>query len=34
MGGLIVDLGGLSKNYLIGCQILGSKIFLVRFHKK
>ena len=27
-GGLIVDLGGLRKKYLIGCQILSSKLFL------
>ena len=33
-GGLIVDLGGLRKKYLIGCQILSSKVILVRFHKK
>ena len=32
-GGLIVDLGGLRKKYLIGCQILSSKVILVRFHK-
>ena len=25
-GGLIVDLGGLRKKYLIGCQILSSKL--------
>ena len=33
-GGLIVDLGGLRKKYLISCQILSSKVILVRFHKK
>ena len=27
---LIVDLAGLSKRYLIGCQISSSKIILVR----
>ena len=32
--GLIVDLAGLSKKYLIRCQILSSKIIFVRFHKK
>ena len=32
--GLIVDLGGLRKKYLIGCQISSSKITLVPFHKK
>ena len=32
-GGLIVDLGGLRKNYLIRCQISSSKVILVRFHK-
>ena len=32
-GGLIVDLGGLRKKYLIRCQISSSKIILVRFHK-
>ena len=31
---LIVDLAGLSKKYLIRCQIASSKIFFVRFHKK
>ena len=33
-GGLIVDLGGLRKKYLIRCQISSSKVILVRFHKK
>ena len=33
-GGLIVDLGGLRINYLIRCQILSSKVILVRFHRK
>ena len=33
-GGLIVYLGDLRKKYLIGCQILSSKVILVRFHKK
>ena len=33
-GGLIVDLAGVRKKYLIGCQILSSKFILVRFHKK
>ena len=32
--GLIVDQAGLSKNYLIRCQISSSKIIFVRFHKK
>ena len=32
--GLIVDLGGLRKKYLIRCQISSSKVILVRFHKK
>ena len=32
--GLIVDLAGLRKKYLIRCQISSSKITLVRFHKK
>ena len=32
--GLIVDLAGLSKKYLIRCQISGSKIIFVRFHKE
>ena len=32
-GGLIVDLGGLRKKYLIRCQISSSKVILVRFHK-
>ena len=31
--GLIVDLAGLRKKYLIRCQISSSKITLVRFHK-
>ena len=31
---LIVDLAGLSKKYLICCQISSSKIIFVRFHKK
>ena len=31
--GLIVDLAGLSKKYLIRCQTSSSKIILVRFHK-
>ena len=34
IGGLIVDLGGLRKMYLIRCQISSSKFILVRFHKK
>ena len=33
-GGLIVELGGLRKKHLIGCQISSSKVFLLRFHKK
>ena len=33
-GGLIVDLGGLRKEYLIRCQNSSSKGILVRFHKK
>ena len=33
-GGLIVDLGGLRKKYVIRCQISSSKVFLVRFHRK
>ena len=33
-GGLIVDLAGLRKKYLIRCQISSSKVVLVRFHKK
>ena len=33
-GGLILDLGGLRKKYLIHCQISSSKVILVRFHKK
>ena len=33
-GGLIVDLGGLRKKYLIRCQISSSKVVLGRFHKK
>ena len=33
-GGLIVDLGGLRKKYLIRCQIPSSKFNLKRFHKK
>ena len=32
--GLIVDIAGLSKKYLIRCQISSSKIVFVRFHKK
>ena len=32
--GLIVDLAGLSKKYLIRCQISSSRIIFVRFHKK
>ena len=34
--GLIVDLAGLSKKYLIliRCQISSSKVIFVRFHKK
>ena len=32
--GLIVDLAGLSKKYLIRCQISSSKSIFVRFHKK
>ena len=32
--GLIVDLAGLRKKYLIRCQISSSKVILVRFHKK
>ena len=31
---LIVDLAGLSKKYLIRCQISSSKLIFVRFHKK
>ena len=31
--GLISDLGGLRKKYLIRCQIWSSKVILVRFHK-
>ena len=31
---LTVDLGGLRRKDLIGCQISSSKIILVRFHKK
>ena len=31
---LIVDLAGLSKKYLIHCQISNSKIIFVRFHEK
>ena len=30
--GLIVDIAGLSKKYLIRCQISSSKIIFVRFH--
>ena len=33
-GGLVVDLGGLKKKYLIRCQISSSKVILKRFHKK
>ena len=33
-GGLVVDLGGLRKKYLIRCQISSSKVILKRFHKK
>ena len=33
-GGVIVDLVGLRKKYLKGCQISSSKVILVRFHKK
>ena len=33
IGGLIVDLGGLRKKYLIRCQNSNSKVIL-RFHKK
>ena len=32
--GLIVDIAGLSKKYLIRCQISSSKIIFVPFHKK
>ena len=32
--GIIVDLAGLRKKYLISCQISSSKFILVRFHKK
>ena len=32
--GLIVDLAGLSKKYLIRCQISNSKIIFVRVHEK
>ena len=32
--GLVVDLAGLRKNYLIRCQISSSKITLASFHKK
>ena len=31
--GIIVDLAGLRKKYLIRCQISSSKVTLVRFHK-
>ena len=33
-GGLVVDLGGLRKKYLIRCQISSSKVILKRFHIK
>ena len=32
--GLIADLAGLSKKYLIRCQISSSKVLFERFHKK
>ena len=32
--GPIVDLAGLSKKYLIRCEISSSKIIFVRFHEK
>ena len=32
--GVIVDLAGLRKKYLIRCQISSSKVILVRFHKE
>ena len=32
-GGLIVDLGGLRKKYLMRCQISSSKLFLCVFIK-
>ena len=32
--GIIVDLAGLRKKYLIHCQISSSKVMLVRFHQK
>ena len=32
--GLIVELAGLSKKYLIRCQISSSKITFKRFHRK
>ena len=32
-GGLVVDLGGLRKKYLIRCQISSSKLFLSVFIK-
>ena len=31
--GIIVDLAGLRKKYLIRCQISSSKVTLVRLHK-
>ena len=33
-GGIIVDLGGLRKKYLIRCQISSSKVIILRFHEK
>ena len=33
-GGLIVDIGGLRKKYLIRCQISSSKVILVRFDRQ
>ena len=32
--GIIVDIAGLRKKYLIRCQISSSKVTLVRFYKK
>ena len=32
--GIIVDLAGLRKKYLIRCQFSSSKVILVRFNKK
>ena len=33
-GGLILDLGGRRKKYLIRCQISSSNVILVHFHIK